>query len=645
VASAAPALAAPGKGSLNAFRDSNALPAESTQKAGLAITALNCQGISIPTSFRAQSPPFPPGFKPPKLPTKKKVRIPSFRAALKHAGQVSEALGVKKVLKGLKKARSLRTEGAAHEVAVAALLGGSPRLALAGLLVANDLDPGDRMNLVNAAAPLAMLGKPADAIALINHADKMRGTLPAVMGVSGKAVLENNRGYAYAKLKDHPASIKALKKALVASPAMAEANTNLAAELVCAGRNAEALKYLRAGAARSKVTYVSPVVGGAAAIADQVPTVPIASQVADLSAGQDGTLPSFVTPSSASAWVAFHPQVAAMNNAVSAALGQAMDERTAALEQTKQLKASPATTLRASSFANLVNTSHAEPELIALHETALAAIKEADTVATNHWAVAVPAKSMECQQTNNYETCFEEWCKPATASANGSFNSAFTGAERTMRAYWRVAGKRETGLAANLSQPSWHTVAMSDVRSHAAQEFGALIPPMQIWTGGLKFFEKPCVTGSEQPPAAAGSPTVASPGMCPEALQGYSGSFGTEIKGVDVSVSVSCSSAEIEVSQGVAGTGDLISVFGKGERDFKTDSTTIVVGAKGDAFGLATGQSGLYITTGKDGITDYGWRVGAGASAGGLREFGGTENISFVGAIGNIGPAFGFGTF
>ncbi len=668
--SAVPAIASPGKGGLNAFRDTNAVPAESIQKQGLALSTVQCAGISLRISDFAATPPgFPPGIPIPNIPgiKKKKTRIPTFKVAMATAQKTATGKGAnKKVLARLKKGPALRTEGAAHGFAVAADMAGSPRLALAGLLAAVKLDPGDRMNLVNAAAPLALLGQPDDAIALLDHAAKMHGPLPSVMGVPGKAVLNNNRGYAYAKLKDHPTAIKDLKKALSAAPAMAEANTNLGSELACSGQTAAALKYLRAGLERTKVDLVSPATANRGAAADQIPTVPIANQVLDLSAGIDGELPSFVTPSSASQWAAFHPTVAAMNDAMSAALGAATDQRNAALEQTKKLDENLVTTLRSSSTANLVNTSNAEPDLLKLNNESLDALKEADKVTEDHWAKAVPAKSMECSHSGgDYETCFRGWCEPATAAATGSFNGAFAGAERKVREYWKLAGKRESGIAANLTDQAWHDVAMGDVRTHAAAEMGALISTMQGWVGPLKFFEKLCTPQPEPPPAPGEiSPKVDSPGACPPALSMLTGQFKNSVEippgagsekasKVDVSVKVSCSKAEVELSAKVKGTGDLISVFGKGEQDFKKDTTTVVVGAKGSVLGLATGQSGFYVTAGKNGIEDFGWRVGAGGAAdpfgglsnatAGVKVWGGSENISFVGAVDYIPTAFGFG--
>jgi tetratricopeptide (TPR) repeat protein len=671
----APASGAQPKGSLVAFRDANPLQSETTMKSGLAATQLACQGISLPSLPGSQLvtlpgsvhiPGLPPGVHLPKLPgvNKKKPKIPSFKTALAHALAVAMGGGARKVLAQLRRGPALRTERAAHGFAVASELAGSPRLALAGLLSAESLDPGDRMNLVNAAEPLAMLGKPADAVALLQHAAKMRGPLPAAMGLPGAAVLENNLGYAESKLKDHTAAIAALRKALVAAPAMAEANTSLGSELVCAGRSAEGLKYLRAGLARNKLDYVS-ISEASGGLNELLPSVPIASEITDLSAGQDGVLPAFAEPSSPTQWLAFHPNVAAMNAAESAESSKVNATRAAALPVAQALPGSLATKYRSSSLEGLVNTSLDEPEIKALHDTALADLKAADKITNDHWAVAVPAKFKECLSQPDAQACFTPWCQQSTASAQGSFNAAYAAADTAMRTYWRVAGHRETGLAANESDQAWNEVAMSDARSHAGVAFGLLLSTLEGWVGPLKSYESSCVEGQEPPPAATdGTPSVPSPGACPPALSSLSGSFKDSIEipppagggkpsKVDIGLKVSCSKAEIELSQKVAGTGELISLFGKGEQDFKNDTTTIVVGEKGSILGLATGQSGFYVTAGKKGIEDFGWRVGAGGSAdpfGGLSKgtvsakvWGGTENISFVGAIDYIPTAFGLG--
>jgi tetratricopeptide (TPR) repeat protein len=670
------ASVAQSKGSLSAFRDVNPLQSETTMKSALAVTQLACQGISLPSLSAGHSAQLAPSVQIPKLPPNihlpelpglkkpKKQKIPSFKVALTHAQAAATCGGAGKVLAKLRRGPALRSEGAAHGFAVASELAGSPRLALAGLLAAERLEPGERMNLVNAAEPLAMLGKPADAVALLEHAAKMRGSLPEAMGLPGAAVLEDNLGYAESKLKDHAAAIVALRKALVAAPAMAEANSNLGTELVCAGRADEGLHYLRAGLARNKLDYVS-VTEASGGLNELLPSVPIASEVADLSAGEDGVLPTFAEPSTPSQWVAFHPTVGAMNAADSAESAKVDATRAAALPVAQALPGSIATKDRSSSLEELVNTSLDEPEIKSLHDTALLDLKAADKITNDHWAVAVPAKFNECLSQPDPQACFTPWCQQTTASAQGSFNAAYSAADSAMRQYWRIAGRRETGLAANESDQSWNEVAMSDARSHADIAFGLLLSTLQNWVGPLKFFESSCVEGAAPPPAAAeGTPSVPGPGACPPALAALSGSFKDSIEippsagdgkpsKIDIGLKVSCSKAEIELSQKVAGTGELISLFGKGEQDFKNDTTTIVVGEKGSILGLATGQSGFYVTAGKKGIEDFGWRVGAGGSAdpfGGLSKgtvsakvWGGTENISFVGAIDYIPTAFGFG--
>jgi hypothetical protein len=329
-------------------------------------------------------------------------------------------------------------------------------------------------------------------------------------------------------------------------------------------------------------------------------------------------------------------------------------------------KANPATTLRRASFVNLVNTSLDEEPIKQEYDKAIAGLAEADKVTKDFWVGEVPPKEIECSHSTDFEACFIPWCQDHAASAQGRFNSAYSTADTAMRNYWKLAGKRETGLAANLDQQDWHDEAMGDAREHALIAYNLLLSTLRGWVGPTKFNEQLCVPGKEPPPAAADGPAkVESPGACPPALKPFSGSFknsveippakggGEKASKVDVSVKVSCSKVEVEISKKVPGTGDIISLFGKGEHDFKNDTTTIVVGEKGSILGLATGQSGFYVTTGKNGVEDFGWRVGAGGTAdpfGGLtnatvtaKVWGGTENISFVGAIDYIPTAFGFG--
>lgn len=658
--SAAPA---PAKSSLLAFRDTNPLNADSVFQQGIAITQLSCQGINLPGTRAIQLPPgvtLPPGITIPGTKPKKK-RIPSFRTALARANKLALKGATGKVFRTLKKGRALRTESSAQGLAVAAMTAGSPRLALAAMLTAEKKDPRDRMDLVNAAEPLTTLGMPAEAIALLDRADHMKGPLPAVMGIAGRAVLNNNLGYADSKLQLHAKAVSALRKALSSAPALAEANTNIGKELVCAGRGADALKRMKDAQARSVFDRIVP--GGTANAL--IPSVPIADQVLDLSAGKDGTLPAFSAPTTPAQTAAFHPPLAAMEQAASASSSAVTAARDAAQARAAAQPGNLATKLRRSSIANLVNTSLEEPGIKAVHDAAIADLQEADKVTTGFWVDTVPPKQMACLAASDYESCFVPWCQSATSAAQGRFNSAYAAADAKMREYWQLAGRRETGIAANLDQQDWYDMAMGDARAHADVAYALLLSTLRGWVGPLKFMETACVAGSEPPPAAAAAPaTVEDPGACPAALAPFSGSFknsveippakgGEKATKIDVSVKVSCSKVEVELSKKVPGTGDIISVFGKGEQDFKTDTTTVVVGAKGSILGLATGQSGFYITNGKNGIEDFGWRVGAGGAAdpfGGLspvsagaKVWGGSENISFIGSIDYIPTAFGFG--
>ena len=104
---------------------------------------------------------------------------------------------------------------------------------------------------------------------------------------------------------------------------------------------------------------------------------------------------------------------------------------------------------------------------------------------------------------------------------------------------------------------------------------------------------------SRRHPSRARHPTSPIPaGASGPLAQKLSGTFKTDVEipgpagkekatKVGVALKVDCEKVEVEVSQKVAGTGDLLSVFGKGEADLKKDTVTLVAGVKGSVAGLA----------------------------------------------------------
>ncbi len=670
LAAPAPAPAALPAGTLTTFSESWAVPSEKSLKQTLAAVTGQCPRAS---ASAAQLPPgitlppgvtLPPGITLPPgvtLPTTKpgKLRKVSFAVALRRAQALGRAGKAGRMMARLSK--RLKSEGDARGLAVAAVLGGSPRLVLGGLLAAYQRDPRDAMNLVNAAVPLTMLGRPAEALALLDRAAggaraaAARPRLANPMGLSGRGVLENNRGYALLKLGRAAEAIAPLRRAIAAAGRpLAEAHSNLALALLCSGgSSAEAVKLIRKSYARRALTYLGPrtqLPGGLV----ELPESPWAKDVYDLEVAQETPLPQFKwpsTPEQSSNAVERMGAITAASHTRSSALST---EHQAVVERVNKLVERTPDKLERTAMVNAVSQSDNEPELGALNDRVLAAFQDVGAHTDAFWSVTVPAKQRECLASGGeFNPCFIPWCQSATASAQGGFNSRMALLDQLAREYWHRAGGRETAIVAHLEQPDYHSEALINMQQHGEALWSLLPSAAAGWVGATTFMKPLCVAGQEPAPdSPAVAANAADPGGCPPALSGKTVPFGTKVeipppKGVEkpselsLKVKVGCDKLAVELSGKVKGTAELISIFGAGELDFKNDESTLVVGVKGKLpADLAGGQSGVYITTGKDGVKDYGWQVGAFVGANGLKAWGGTEKISLVGAIDYIPTAF-----
>ena len=422
----------------------------------------------------------------------------------------------------------------------------------------------------------------------------MSGPLPEIGGIPGPAVLRNNLGFVQQKLGETDVAIASFRKALSGAPELAEARTNLGAALACKGQGDEAVRHIHDALARQNLTRVDAISPGSKVQNPLLPQIPVAKDVLDLSAGPAATLPPVPIPTTPGQALAVHPVLGTLNDQVNASMNSLTEQRKQAEARANASKApNVATDLRRKSIANLVNTSYDEKDIQGLYDTAFAAIKPVEDFTQEFWDKTVFNKNLECLKGGNYEACFIPWCQSALSGAMGGYRSRMQDLDAAMRAWW-AAGPRETGVAANIGDPNWHEIAMVDAREHAAINYALLISTQFAWMGYVKSYEKLCVAGNEPPPPEQGAaPSVSDPGGCQGSLaQKLSGTFKTDVeipgpagkeKGtkVGVALKVDCEKVEVELSKKVAGTGDLLSVFGKGEADFKKDTVTLVAGRQG----------------------------------------------------------------
>ncbi len=140
-------------------------------------------------------------------------REPTFARALADAQRMFKgaAAGGEKTLAA---ARYSGTPGRADVFAAAAAGDRAPAAGLAALLDARRRAPKNALLLVNAAAMLTELGRPADALAFDDQAARLGPVEGAPLGVSNKAVELNNRGFALLGMRNYAAAVTTLKAAV-----------------------------------------------------------------------------------------------------------------------------------------------------------------------------------------------------------------------------------------------------------------------------------------------------------------------------------------------------------------------------------------------------------------------------------------------
>jgi tetratricopeptide (TPR) repeat protein len=123
--------------------------------------------------------------------------------------------------------------------------------AIGALLAAHQNEPQNPMHLMNAGGLAASIGMPNEGLALLDAADALGGPNASPMGINGKAVAMNNRGFALSELGQWSQAQPYLTSAISQEPLLAEARLNLGVAYLCQGDSSTGEKYVRAGLHRS----------------------------------------------------------------------------------------------------------------------------------------------------------------------------------------------------------------------------------------------------------------------------------------------------------------------------------------------------------------------------------------------------------
>ena len=510
------------------------------------------------------------------------------------------------------------TPKAAQELAAVGVAGNSPGLALASLMRAHGLEPGNGSHLVNLAAVATSVGLPNEALAFLDAAQTRDFRRPA-MGVSQTAISMVVRGQALVMTGRPGAAESLFKAARSAEPLLSEADAGLATIEVCRGNDLVAARYVRKSRQRSqKKDTKTP-------FEDVVRPEP----ELDIDLGQVTTMRSFPMPETPAQGSAMNTQYEEMLQSLGAemdAIGAEMDALEDHLRQTDDLRL-PVEIRRRDSIEMEATEVGDDPAVKgpldrAWEKEQLLTAMNADffggSTSQEHFKVLDLHQEAAdaCTGADDGRACrlqkMNETCRPALTAAHTQWRGLMSEIETLLEQHLVEYSSRVSALASNLEDEEAHRLLLLNIEFAEVVLYTGLVRDAEYWTHHEQMYHEECVEPLETQTLAPGQPEpVQSSGPCPPqiAAMNWVAVLGpTKMK-------VTCEKVTQEISHEVL---PLLHVFGEVSYEFRTGKLTFFAGSKGEGkLGVVEGgfKSGIYLTSdGRGEISDVGWRVGPSAS-------------------------------
>ena len=510
------------------------------------------------------------------------------------------------------------TPKAAQELAAVGVAGNSPGLALASLMRAHGLEPGNGSHLVNLAAVATSVGLPNEALAFLDAAQTRDFRRPA-MGVSQTAISMVVRGQALVMTGRPGAAESLFKAARSAEPMFSEADAGLATIEVCRGNDLVAARYVRKSRQRSqKKDTKTP-------FEDVVRPEP----ELDIDLGQVTTMRSFPmpeTPAQGSAMNTQYEEMLQSSGAEMDAIGAEMDALEDHLRQTDELRL-PVEIRRRNSIEMEATEVGGDPAVKgpldrAWEKEQLLTAMNADffggSTSQEHFEVLDLSQEAwdACTGAEDSYTChlqqMNATCRPALTAAHTQWRGLMSEIETLLEQHLVEYSSRVSALASNLEDEEAHRLLLLNIKFAEVALYTGLVRDAEYWTHHEQMYHEECVEPLETQTLVPGQPEpVQSSGPCPPqiAAMNWVAVLGpTKMK-------VTCEKVTQEISHEVL---PLLHVFGEVSYEFRTGKLTFFAGSKGEGkLGVVEGgfKSGIYLTSdGRGEISDVGWRVGPSAS-------------------------------
>jgi tetratricopeptide (TPR) repeat protein len=542
-----------------------------------------------------------------------RISVQRPRGRLTRAKAVKAARGWVKLLGGASRYKKLLARKELRKASSAATLAAaavpkSPAAALVALLAAADRAPKDPLHLTNASVLLTRLGKPYEALELLNAAARLRRPSRPPMGVDFRALLMNNEGFALLALRRYADAERVLKRAIAREPLLAEAKLNLATSHLCRGNYPAAVAAYVQG--RRRQSFPNQIETAAAYVPPD--------RALDLSQGQEWTLPPLRLPQTPEAGVAGHAALDQAKDRANERSRRAFDAGLEATDDFVSRTASNALTFARAYqiIAYSVEWMKLRPDIKAHYDALTATAPRYKEIYTSWWEGEYRPRSEQCSaSTTTAEqrvACMRAWCPAAITSAHRRWLDNAQESDRAMRALMATLSKYVTGVAANLRDPAAQrmTIATFEQLVFTAYEVYVL-GTAEAWNESLDgtSVKEGCLGPDPgQPSGEDGDAATPAPLACPDALAAIKFNFSIGV----IKLAVSCEQVQASVS-----TPGPVGAFAQVGYTFQSGTTAMFVGAKaGHSMpGIEGGvKAGIYMNFDSRGEpTDTGLRGTAGA--------------------------------
>jgi tetratricopeptide (TPR) repeat protein len=485
-----------------------------------------------------------------------------------------------------------RSLGEIDSFATAAGAAGETDAALAALLIAVEMFPGEPMPLVNAAGLLSNSGLPNEAISFLDAAAATGKPYGSPMGVDGEQIAANNRAHALLMRGQWAEAEAILRAVVVAEPQLAEARMNLSRALLCQNENAEAARWYRMAQRR----MVWDVVKDGPEIRDEM--IPI-DHLYDTSAGQLLEVPDIPKPVRPEQVGDFYLLYQQMNDDYHTTL-DTLGAMTPALEQAYKNRTLPfLQQSRLDSIMGAFNRVHEHPEVAALWAQSIDLLLEM----VHLWS----------STNNEIEDLFvnggdDETCRAMLRAHFNEYLPVWYEHEDVIQEYMRLEYAMSTGVLANAQDVPLHNLLMNRLQSNMATGYNLNVElAWSHWFSML--WEITCGGSGEASDETDSEMATPAAEQCPAGVKGVK--LGAEF-GI-AQISITCEIVEVELSESAP-----ISPFLQVTHDMRKNEATFFFGAKGKVMIgpllELNAKEGFYVRANQTSITDVGMKTATGGA-------------------------------